>query len=605
MQQKASVVRRAGSSLGISLALLTACGTSPVPQAAAPGPELQADRGKVASGAEGMVVSAHPLASEIGADVLRRGGNAADASVAVAFALSVVEPMMGGIGGSGSALVWDQGEQSSHYLDFYATAGADPDTTFAHYEGTRVTARGVGVPGTVRGLEQLHERFGSLPWEDLVDPAIRLAEAGFPVHALLARVIVDDSVKLHASSGSARIFWPGGSPLGAGETLRQPELGETLRLIRDNGSRGFHDGPVARDLVELVRQAGNPMTEEDLRSFEGRWRQPLCGEYRGRVVLSATPPQTGMQIVNVLHLLEGFDLGSLGRPVESSDAVHLLASAIRLGAVDRAMYVGDPDYAPVPAREMSSATYAERRRQLIDPAAMLAQVETGDPVREGSPEVSAACTPFLSTTNAAVAPATESRPVPVSTVTKDPSEFTQTTHFSVVDGSGNAIAFTFTMGPYFGTGSWVRGAFLNSGLFNFSGEEDRLNRVGPHRTAASTIAPTILLQDGRPEIVVGSPGGGDIPPAIIQTVVNLVDFGMSPFDAVRSPRITPALGPQIRMEAGFEPGVLAQLRGMGYELETFPPMSLTFGGVHLIVRTPGGIWTGAADPRRDGEARAP
>lgn len=592
--------------VGILCALLGGCAVPP-PEATALAPELRADRGKVATGTDGMVVSAHPLASEIGADVLRRGGNAIDASVAVAFALSVVEPMMGGIGGSGGALIWNQAERSSHYIDFYSTAGANPDTTLASYEGSRITARGVGVPGTVRGLEQLHERFGSLPWETLIEPAVELADEGFPVHALLARVIASDSAKLHASPGAGAIFWPDGSPLGAGETLRQPELAGTLRRTRDQGSEGFYEGPVARDLIRLLETAGNPMTEEDLRSFQGRWREPLCGEYRGRVVLSATPPQTGMQILNVLHLLQPYDLRGMGTTVESPDAVNLIASAIRLGAVDRATYVGDPDYVAVPAREMSSMTYADRRRQLIDPTAAIEEASAGNPALHGTAEVSEACAPYLSGEDAAVAPARSTRTVlPSSFQGEDPSELTQTTHFSVVDGSENAVAFTFTLGPYFGTGNWVRGVFLNSALFNFSGEEDRLNRMGPNRTAASTIAPTILLRDGRPEIVVGSPGGGEIPPAIIQTVLNLVDYGMTAFDAVRSPRISPTFGsPRIRMEAGFDPSLLGALRGMGYELHTYPPTSLTFGGVHLITRLSNGDWVGAADPRRDGEARAP
>ncbi len=586
----------------LALALLGGCAVAPaagpVPSSVGARVEVEPLRGKRAVAEHGMVAAAHPLASEAGVDMLRAGGNAVDAAVAAGFAIGVLEPMMSGLGGGGSMLLWSQDAARADFVDFYATAPAAPDYALREHEGSWADPLGVAVPGMVAGLLAAHERHGTLSRAQVLAPAIRLAEEGFPVGALLARTIADDSAKL-SSTPAARLFWPEGRPLRAGEWLRQPELAATLRLIADRGADGFYRGSTAAELVRVLNAGGNPMTTDDLAAVSARWKRPVCGVYRGHVVLSAPPPQSGIQIVETLNLLEPYDLAGLGAPTTSLPAFTLLSAALRASTADRNTYVGDPEAGRVPITALASEPFAaargvapgQRPEDRVAPAD--ADALPAVALEEGCRALDA-----FGTEHTAGAVASGAGPDPEETAGGE------TTHLSVVDEDGNAVSLTVTQGSYFGSGAYAAGTFLNSAMFLFSDDPDHPNALGPNRVPRSTTTPTMLLRNGRVEMVVGSPGGGRIPPAVVQSILYTLDYGLDPLAALSMPRMNPYFtSPTIQFEQGVDADVLAGAARLGYELQAYPPLSLYFGGVHLIQRRVDGGWLGAADPRRDGEVR--
>jgi gamma-glutamyltranspeptidase / glutathione hydrolase len=579
--------------LAVMLFVLAGCATAPAPLAtSAP------DTGKRAVAERGMVASAHPRASEAGLEMLRAGGNAIDAAVAAAFAIGVVEPMMAGIGGGGSMMVWTQADRRAEYLDFYATApaAASPD-----YDRTAHPARLVAVPGAVAGMLEAHERFGRLPREQVLAPAIRLAEDGFAVGSLLARTIEGDSAKLSRFPDAARIFWPGGRPLAAGAWLRQPELGATLRRIAAEGRSGFDRGPVAEEIVRVLADAGNPITVDDLAGYTPQWRRPVCSPFRGYTLLAAPPPQSGMQVAQALRLLEPHDLRAMGLPTRAPEPMHLLTGAIRVAMADRWAVQGDPAHTPVPADGLVSAAHAAARGGIVAAAEAPARIEPMAPAAGAAPE--GACARMEPYAPIAVASAPPQAVAARPGIDDDDQVGGETTHLAAVDEQGNAVSLTYTQGVYFGSGAWAAGTFLNSAMNLFSGSADGPNPMLPGRFPASATVPSLVLEGDRVRMVVGSPGAARIPPAVTQTILYVLEYGMDPLEALRMPRVhASAANRRIQYEQGLAPEVLDGLRRIGYELEAMPPASLFFGGVHLIDRR-GRWWVGAADPRRDGEVR--
>lgn len=560
-------------------------------------PTLAPDTGKRLVAKHGMVASANPYASDAGLEMLKQGGNAVDAAVAAAFAVGVVEPMMSGLGAGGGMLIWLQDSSRTEYIDFYATAGADPDTALTHYRGNRVTARGAGIPGAVAGLLDAQARYGKLPRAAVLAPAIRLAAEGFPVHSLLARVVAEDSAKLAASPGASPIFLPGGHPIEPGVTLVQSELANSLRTVAEQGPAGFYRGRIAEEIVKALHEGGNPITSEDLASFQPRWKRPMCSTYRGRTVLSAPPPQSGMQVLETLNLLAPYDLAKLGLPSRSPEAFRVLTAALRVGVADRNAYVGDPAFSPVPAAGLVSPSYASGRESLIALDPVPDTLRAGDPWAADSAAPASGCASFRPFGPSKVPPR-------VAELSHDGDDhgYSETTHLSAVDASGNAVALTYTNGLFFGSGTWVAGTFLNSAMFNFSRNDSSANARGPHHVPSSTISPTIVLRDGRAELVVGSPGSAAIPPAVVESIIYTLDYGLDPMAALRMPRVIPSWTTSLRLEGGFSPEVVAAAHRLGYDIHLTPPIELSFGGVHLIARE-GDAWVGAADPRRDGEVR--
>lgn len=542
-----------------------------------------------------MVVAGMPQASEAGVEMLRQGGNAVDAAVAAAFAVGVVEPMMSGLGAGGGLMIWLQKEQRAEYVDFYSMAGSVADTGLRSLRGSRATARGVGIPGSVAGLLAAHERYGKLPRAVVMAPAIRLAAEGYPASSLLAREVEGDSAKLAASAGASRIFLPGGRPIRAGDIIMQPELAATLRRIASEGRSAFYSGPVAREIVGILNAGGNPVTVADFGAYTARWKRPLCTAYRGAVVLSAPAPQSGVQVLETLNLLGSTSLPALGYPNRSSAAFRALAGALRVAVADRSAFIGDPGKVAVPMAGLSSPAYAVTRAALAADSMVRDSLPPGNPWPADSAAAQSACTPYAPAGPATLT-ATGARGAPGA------GEDAETTHLTAADAEGNAVSLTNTNGLGFGTGTWAAGAFFNSALFNFSRDTSSPNAMGPWRVPASTIAPTIVLENGRVRLVVGSPGSAAIPPAIVQTIVYTLDYGLDPLQALRMPRLIPTAGTRLRLEDGFATPVLDAARRMGYVVETSPPTSMSFGGVTAILRV-GDSWVGAADPRRDGEAR--
>jgi gamma-glutamyltranspeptidase/glutathione hydrolase len=585
------VFRRAQA---FTLLLLAACSSAPHPTSS---PTPPPDAGRRIEAKSGVVSSANALASEAGLEILRAGGNAVDAAVATAFAIGVVEPQMSGVGGGGAALVWMKGEGRPEYLDFYAAQYAPSFRGHTAPNRRPDDLRIVGIPGNVAGLLELHERWGTLPRERVMAPAIRLAEEGFPVGQILAEMIRSDSAKLARFPASWTRYWPNGRPLQPGERLRNPELASTLRRIAAEGRKGFYEGPVAEQLVAALNAGGHPAERAHLEAYRPQWKRPLCMDYRGHTVLSAPPPQTGMQVLHTLALLEAHDLPALGLPTRSARAFDVLTSALRAG-----MTVGrlndDPAWGAVPAAGVVSRDYARARAELVGTGEAAAAIPSLDPRPYDAASPAPACGRYepygpAGATRVSLAPV-------AADAAADPSEHGETTHLSVVDRDGNAVSLTQTNSTTFGAGAWVAGFFLNDSGFLFTDRNIDAPSESPWRVRVTTISPTVVLDRGEVRLVVGAPGAGRIPTSIVQAMVYALDYGMDPLDAVRMPRLFPtAERPVVQIEHGFSPSVLGEARAMGYEPALPAP---GYARLYMIVRR-GDHWVGVADPRHDGEVR--
>ena len=579
--------------LGSIVSLFGACSPTATPSVP---PTLAPDLGRRLVAEHGVVTSAHPLASDAGAAMLRQGGNAVDAAVATAFAIGVAEPEMSGVGGGGAMLIWLQKEQRSEFLDFYP---AQPVASFRRVRATRADSssplRVVGVPGNVAGLLEAHEKYGKLPRDVVMAPAIRLAEEGMPLYQVLAEMVERDSARLSRDPVARAIYWPNGAALGVGERVRNPELAATLGRIAAEGRKGFYEGETARRLVARMNAGGHPVTLEDLASYAPNWRRPLCTAYRGRAVLSAPPPMGGMQLLQSLELLEPFDLVALGYPTRSAAAFDVFASAMR-AAQQMSRLNDDPRWVAIPARGLISSQYAARWKSEVGVKRAIDSLSNPDPRPFDGAPLAEECrphAPFGGPGRAAADGADGS---------SRPNEGGgETTHISVVDNDGNAVAVTVTNSSVFGSGVAVAGFFLNDSGIRFFRADD-LDRPGmpAWRTRQTTIAPTIVLDGARAKMVVGSPGGGRIPLAMMQSISYVLDYNLDPLEALRMSRIyTQRVGRTVELEGAFDPSALEGVRAMGYR-----PTAQAFGyaRLYLIVRD-GNRWIGAADPRHDGQVR--
>ena len=579
-----------------------------------------ADDGKRAEGKNGAVTSANGLASDAGLQMLRAGGNAIDAAVATAFAIGVVEPQMSGLGGSGSATVWMKREGKPAYLDFYAAQPADawrghpslaapatatPAPTGAPAQaeesatGTPGDLKVVGVPGSVAGLLALHERYGVLTREQVIGPAIRLAEEGFPVWQILADFIASSADKMKPFPRATALYFPGGKALGPGDFMKNPELGASLRRIAATGRKGFYEGPTAEALVATLNAGGHPLRLSDLASYAPQWKRPLCTAYRGYTVLSAPPPQTGIQILHTLELLEPFSLKTLGLPTQSSRAFDVLASALRAGQ-SQSRFNADPNWAAVPANGLTSSVFAASRAGVVGSGKAAAAIAPADPAPFDTASAPGECLRHEPYGPAAPLPAVAGNQQSPADASEEATGG-ETTHLSVVDKAGNAVALTVTNSSVWGSGGFAEGFFLNNSGFRFTERNISAPNRSQWRIRNTTIAPTIVLRGSDVEVVIGAPGGGRIPTEILQVLVYVLDYGLDPLDAVRIPRLfTSAANPRVQLEHGFSPELLREVRAMGYE-----PVaeSAGYARLYLIARR-GGTWVAVADPRHDGRPKA-
>ena len=529
----------------------------------------------------GMVATEQALATQVGLDILRRGGNAVDAAVAVGFALAVVLPNAGNIGGGGFLMLHDARTGQDIALDFREMAperaGRD---MYLDAEGKVVEGRSlythlaVGVPGTVAGMEHALRRWGTMRPRDVIAPAIRLAEQGFTVSPTLAKVLEVEKDNLGKWPATRAIFFRGERPLKAGERLVQKDLAGSLRLIAVQGARAFYEGPIAEKIVAEMAAHGGLITAADLRGYRVTERQPVAGSYRGYRVVSMPPPSSGgTHIVQILNLLERYPLAQYG--ANSARSIHLMAEAMKLAYADRAEYLGDPDFVKVPVAGLTSRRYADSLAARIDPE----RVSPASAIKPGQPQ---------------------------------PYESDQTTHYSIVDGKGNAVAVTYTLNLNFGSGIVARGTgiLLNDQMDDFSAKPGvanaygliggEANAIAPRKRPLSSMSPTLVLKEGKPWLVTGSPGGARIITTTLQTIVNAIDFGMNPAEAAATPRIHHQWLPdELRVEKGLSPDTLAILRQQGYKVSVKP----TMGRTQTIQVREDGLY-GYSDPRNPDGATA-
>jgi gamma-glutamyltranspeptidase/glutathione hydrolase len=528
----------------------------------------------------GMVVAQERLAAEIGADILRQGGNAVDAAVATGFALAVTYPRAGNIGGGGFMVIHSAARNEAVAIDYRETApsaitpdvflGADgkPDT-----DKSRNSALGVGVPGTVAGLALALEKYGSgrFTLAQILAPAIELARNGFVVADDIADTLSDMYRRMGRWPNSAKTFSRSdGTPLQEGDRLIQPDLAATLAAIAERGPRGFYEGPVAERLAKAVRDGGGLMTSDDLKSYQAVTRNPVRGNYRGYDIVSMPLPSSGgMVLLETLNILEGFPMAELKQG--SASSLHLMIEAMKRAYADRARYLGDPAFVNAPVNMMISKEYAARQRATID---LGRATPAGD------------------------------------VLAVSPREGSNTTHYSVVDSSGNAVSNTYTLNFPYGVGLVAEGTgvLLNNELDDFTAAPGSSNAFGlvgleanlpgPGKRPLSSMSPTIVLKDGKPVLITGSPGGSRIISAVLQVVVDVLDYKMDVAAAVAAPRVHHQWMPdEVRAERGFPDEVLEELRAKGHKVVV--PLGQT--SVNSIAVTPNGL-LGAPDPRTRGAA---
>ncbi|MEM9450829.1 MAG: gamma-glutamyltransferase [Cyanobacteria bacterium P01_E01_bin.6] len=545
-----------------------------------------ADRVAPTYGVDGMVTTIDRVASEIGSEMLRRGGNAIDAAVAVHFALAVVNPEAGNIGGGGFMIV-RMADGQIDALDFRETAPlASTRNMFLNETGdvtdrSRIGHLAAGIPGSVAGLWEAHQRFGSLPWKDLVEPSVALAE-GMIVHERLAQSLGTHAEKLQQYPATAAVFLANGQPPRVGDRLMQPDLAATLRRIASNGKDGFYQGETA-ELVEAEMQRGNGIiTREDLANYRAVWRSPIVFQYRDHTVVSMPPPSSGgVAIAKILNIIEGYDLRDVG--FLSRDHIHIWTEAAKRAFADRNSYLADPDFVSQPVDVLISDEYAAARRMEIHPeqATPSQQVQPG--LQRGG--------------NGGA-----------------PQEGEDTTHYSILDNDGNAVAVTTTINSLYGSLVTVTGAgfLLNNEMDDFAirpntpnqfglvqGEE---NAIEPGKRMLSSMSPTIVLDaTGHVKLVTGSPGGPTIISSVAQIISNIVDFNMDLDDATVAPRLHHQHFPDVLSFElnGLDLNIRSALQEMGH---TVDERSGYQGNVQSILVLPDGTLAGMADPRRGGAA---
>jgi gamma-glutamyltranspeptidase/glutathione hydrolase len=533
----------------------------------------------------GMVVSSHYLASEAGIEMLKKGGNAVDAAIATGFALAVTHPSAGNIGGGGFMIVYlNDGRVKAFDFREKAPAAAH-ERMYLDADGRYVRGLNhegylsIGVPGTVAGFFLAHEQLGRKPMKDLIAPAVALAEKGFPLSWALYDDFKDLASEFKQYPASAKVFLKNGEGLyEPGEIWRQQDLAKTLKRIQKYGREGFYQGETARLIAADMRKNGGLVTEEDLANYAAKEREPIHGTYRGYDIYSMCPPSSGgTALVEMLNILEGFDLREAGH--SSAQHLHLMAEAMRRAYADRARYLGDPDFNPdMPIVKLISKNYAEQLRRSIS----LNRASPSDPV-----------------------------------AFSDAYESTETTHYSVVDPEGNAVVVTYTLEDGYGSKIVAEGTgfLLNNEMGDFNpwpGHTDSTGRIGtapnlvaPNKRMLSSMTPTIVARNGKPYLLIGSPGGRTIINTVLQVIVNVIDFEMDVAEAIAAPRIHHQWLPNVLHieELGTTKDSQRLLEMMGHRVRVSRSSRSQGRAMGILIDPETGLRLGASDPRdEDGAA---
>lgn len=538
---------------------------------------LEGERFHPQVGGHGMVATSHYLASQVAHDVLAHGGNAVDAAVTAGFALAVTQPRSGNIGGGGFMLISDEKSDKVIAIDYREKAPAAAyETMFQNEAGdavselSRYTHNASGVPGTVAGLAMALDQYGTMILAEALAPAIKLAEDGFIIPPRFAEGLEQSQDRLKQWDSTRKVFYkPDGSLYHAGERFRQPDLAATLKRIAENGPREFYEGQTARLIAAEMQDHGGMMTAQDLANYQPTIRQPVHGNYRGYDVYAMSPPSSGgAHIVQMLNILEGYDIHAMG--FNSARTIHVMSEAMKRAYADRAQYLGDTDFVDVPLAGITSKAYADELRDQIDldRATPSSEIAAGDPL---------------------------------------PYESNETTHFSIADDSGLAVSNTYTINFSYGSGIVVDGAgfLLNNEMDDFSAKPGtpnaygliggEANRIEPEKRMLSSMTPTIVKKDGKNFLITGSPGGSRIITTTLQVVMNVIDHDMNIQSAVSAPRIHDQWLPdEIRIEDGISPDTVKLLEAMGHKVSQQEAM----GAAQSILIEDEGTFTGGADPRR-------
>lgn len=543
-------------------------------------PPMRLDRSQ-----NGMVTSAHPLATDVGLQVLREGGNAVDAAVATTLAISVVEPFSAGIGGGGF-LLWHQAQTGTmRALDFRERAPlrARRDMYLDKSgnvipQASRDGYQAVGVPGTIAGLAEIHRQYGKLPWRRLVEPSVQLASHGFPVTVRYLQALEGRASAMPPGSAAAKIFLPQGRTPAIGEAIIQTDLAKTLAAVAQD-PKDFYQGKIAQAIVQDMQANDGLMALEDLRQYRAIWREPVCGPFLQVRVCSMPPPSSGgVHLLQMLNLLNAKDLKRWGW--YHPDTLHRMIESMRIAYADRATHLGDPDFVPVPVQQLISQEYADFRRRAIHPR----NAQRSDAVPAAPPEV----------------------------LQQIHAESAETSHLTVVDRERNAISLTFTVNLSFGAGVVAQGTgiVLNNEMDDFAIAPNTPNAFGltgnaanaiaPRKTPLSSMTPTIVTQDGQLRLAVGAPGGSTIITTVLQVLLNQFVHGMEVKPAIAAPRLHHQWLPdQVWFDHwGFDPLTLAELGRRGHRVQLRRP----WGNANGIAVLPDGMLAGAADPRGEGAA---
>ena len=518
----------------------------------------------------GMVASAHGMASEAGVMMLKQGGNAVDAAVASAFALAAVEPNTSGLGGGGYIVLKMHNAEEFVFLDYRETAGSRTDSSLYYQDKdsfkslSLAGAASVGVPGMVAGLLALHERYGSLPLEQVLRPAIHLAEDGFAISDKLSDIILQKFEIISTYPETAGIFLQDLLPPPTGTLLRNPRLAESIRQIGQEGAKVFYSGKIGQAIVSTLDRYNGMITLDDLRNYKPRFSKPVTGTYKSFQIVSAAPSSGGgMHLIELLNILEGYDLKSMGH--NSAAYIHILAEGLKIVLKDKETFAADPEFFDVPVTRLTSKSYAQSLREYIKPetASFEYQPESFSHDESGS-----------------------------------------TTHLSVIDKDRNIVALTQSINYWFGSGVTAdsTGILLNNHIDDFDHTPGKPNSIAAGKRPVSSIAPTLIFKDGEPLLTIGTPGGTRIIAALAQIILNITEFDMTIDEAIEAPRIH-AIDKNLYLEDRIAQDVISGLKAMGHDVKIRESFDAFFGGAQgILIKDAGKTLSGGADSRRDGVA---